>query len=167
MKHLSTDRLLTLGLSPDLEPLDDESAHLARCRECADRLAEERALSAAIAELPQPAPPAAFTAKTTTRYLQAFAARRARRTAMLITVALLAAGALLIPMAGILVASAGPVLAGLATVVEYLVTVGHALLVVLSKLPPVTAAVLLVICGMALASSLLLGKLAIATAPAK
>jgi hypothetical protein len=167
VRHLSQDRLLTLGLSPEHVPFADEAAHLAECRDCALRLEEELALSAGIAQLPQPEVPPDFVAGTTARFSMALESRRLRRTAILFAVLLLSASALVIPMVGILVSRAGSILVSLATIVEYVVTVGHALLVVLGKLPPVTVSVLFVTCSMALASSLLIGRLSVATEAAK
>ena len=167
MSHLEEARFLILGLEPDPSPTTAEAAHLAECRMCAARLEEERRLTAELADLSLLEPPPDFVAKTTARYARAIASRQERRLAWIVAAALLLAPTVLLPMVAILVGNAGEILAGGASVVGYLVTVGHALLIVVAKLPQVIVVALCMISATALASSLLIGRLAVATAPAK
>jgi hypothetical protein len=167
VNHLEEARILALGLEPEATPSATEAAHLAECPGCAARLEEEQTLTAELEELPLLEPSLDFVAKTTARYVEAVDGRRGRRMAWLIVAALCLAPAVLVPMVGILVANAGAVLTVLAQSVGYVVTVGHALFIVVAKLPQVTVAMLFMVGTAALASSLVIGRLAVVTAPAK
>jgi len=118
-------------------------------------------------ELARVRPPADFVAKTTARYIRAFDARQQRRGLLLIAAALLIAPLFVIPMGGIVAGMAGEILHGVVIGTEHVVTVGHAFFAILLKLPPVAVAALALTSVTTLASSLLLGTLAVAGAGAK
>jgi len=75
MEHLSETRLTELALDPASVPQNGEAAHLARCSECAARLAEERRLSELIMALPGTDVPGDFTAVAVERFRRAGRAR--------------------------------------------------------------------------------------------
>lgn len=166
MKHISPQRILELGLEADLEPTAEETEHLEACATCAREVELERRLTANLVELPQAEAPPSFVAQTTARYEQAVSKRRLRRTAwgMVITLALGNVAAFAI--VGLLVLNGGAVAHGVGTFAQHLVTLGHAFVVVGSKIPLIPVLLMGAVSATVLVLSTGLGRLALRGAEA-
>ena len=167
MKHLDADRLLELGLEPDLELSAEEAQHIAECETCAHELEAERTLTADIVRLPQPSVPASFAAATTLRYEQALARRRLRRTAWGMVFALALGNLAALALVGIAILNGPAVAQGFAGVVQQVAVLGEAFVVVASKLPIIPVMLTGALCATVLLLSTGLGRLALAGAEAK
>lgn len=167
MKHLSADRLLELGLEPDLSLTDEEARHVAECEQCARELELERQLTADIVGLPQPSVPVHFAAATTQRYEQAVARRHLRRTAWGMVIALALGNLAALALVGVVVLNGAAVAQGVAAVVQQAVVLGHAFAVVASKLPLIPIMLTGAVSATVLVLSTGLGRLALTGAEAK
>ncbi len=166
MSHLDAERLLELGLEPELELTAEEAAHVAGCPSCACELEAERQLTANIVGLPRPSAPVGFVAQTTARYQRALATRRARRTAWSAAAALLVGNVAALALVGLAVLNGPAVAQTLAGLLQEVVVLGHAFVVVASKLPIVPVMLTGAVCTTVLVLSTGLGRLALAGAEA-
>lgn len=87
--HETTRPLLALSAAGLLDPEADRQVreHVRECPECAAALGGLIALAAGLSALPSPKPPAAMLARTQVRVAAQLAARRDRRSGMLLALA--------------------------------------------------------------------------------
>jgi hypothetical protein len=94
--HLTDARLAELGQGRAGTPVNGERTHLGSCAACAERLADERRLSALLARIPSEPPAASFAATAKARYEREIRTAAARRVVLVLCGLAVAVGAWLL-----------------------------------------------------------------------